>query len=47
MQQINVKDLDEYDKFVLNIDDPTTTNPLCESCSDQRCDTCPFREGAD
>ena len=47
MQQVNVKDLDEYDKFVLNIDDPPTTNTLCESCGDKRCDTCPFREGAD
>lgn len=48
MRQINMNNLDNLDKWVLNLDQ-TNPEPACDQdCnSDNRCDTCPFREGAD
>lgn len=45
MQPIKVNNLDDLDKWVLNLDQEPTCDQDC--ASDNRCDTCPFREGAD
>ena len=48
MLTYNVNNLDAYDKWVLNLEQQEADEPCDKDCnSDNRCNACPFLEGAD